>query len=219
MFQQTVNRNFTTGFPGDIVRGGPHRGKVGRILAPVTPTAAVEGGGVITRAFGYVGEIGDLGAPNASMITDALDAYTVAAGYPVFFGILGHPKHYTLRGTQAGGTLAASMTLPYGSEGEFLDMVTGLVVQVFNPLTASAKTVNFGDSLAYVKYNADVTKLGTLNPGGVPAGGLVAFAPGATIDPDVFIAIPNSRIMESHSIVASAAGVPASVNAIVQLTQ
>ncbi|WLW40818.1 hypothetical protein GNAINCEL_00036 [Serratia phage KKP 3709] len=34
MFQQTVKRNFTTGFPGDIVRDGPRRAKPGRIIAP-----------------------------------------------------------------------------------------------------------------------------------------------------------------------------------------
>ena len=219
MFQKTVGRNFTTGFPGDIVRDGPKRAKPGRIIAPsVTPTAKVEVGGVITRAFGYEGDLGTLGGTNAAMTTRALDGYSVSVGAKNFFGILGHPKHYVLNGTQTGDTLAASMVLPLGSEGEFFDMVTGLVVQLFNPAT-SAQSVGFGALVAYVRADADSTKLATLNAAGVPAGGLVAFAPGATIDADVFVTIPNARIQEAHEITASTAGSPASVYAIVQLTQ
>lgn len=219
MFQQTVNRNFTTGFPGDIVRDGPRRGKPGRIVAPSgTPTAVVEGGGVVTRAFGYAADLGSLGGATASMQTRALDAYAVSVGGSNFFGILGHPKHYTLRGTPAGGTLAASLEVPIGFEGEFFDMVTGLVIQLFNPATAAA-TVAFGDGVAYVRADADAAKLATLNPAGVPAGGLVPVAAGTTLDPDVFVTIPNARIQEAHSVTASAANAPVSVYAIVQLTQ
>uniref|UniRef100_A0AAU7VHQ3 Virion structural protein n=1 Tax=Serratia phage Spe5P4 TaxID=3159438 RepID=A0AAU7VHQ3_9CAUD len=219
MFQKTVGRNFTTGFPGDIVRDGPKRAKPGRIVAPVgEPTATVEPGGVITRAFGYAGDLGTLGGSNAAMTTRALDGYTVSVGGANFFGILGHPKHYVLSGTQDGGTLAPSMSLPLGSEGEFFDMVTGLVVQLFNAATAP-QSVSFGYGIAYVRADADATKLATLNPAGVPAGGLVAFAQGTTLDAEVFTTIPNARVMEAHEIIASTAGTPASVYAIVQLTQ
>ena len=220
MFQQTVKRNFTTGFPGDIVRDGPKRGKVARIVAPEgTPTAVVEDGGVITRAFGWVADIGDLGGTDAAQTTRALEDYTVSVGGNKFFGILGHPKHYTLRGTPAGGTLDASMSLPLGSEGEFFDMVTGMVVQLFNPSTSAERPVGFGDGVAYVRADADEAKLATANPAGIPAGGLINVTADFTPDPDVFVVIPNARIQESHTIVAGTAGAPSSVLAIVQLTQ
>lgn len=220
MFQQTVKRNFTTGFPGDIVRDGPRRAKPGRIIAPASgATAVVEDGGVITRAFGYADDLGTLGGTDASMQTRAIDGYEVSVGGKNFFGILGHTKHYSLRGTQSGGTLAPSMALPLGAEGEFFDMVTGLIVQLFNPGTTAAQTVNFGDGVAYVRADADATKLETLNAAGVPAGGLVAVPQGTTLDGDVFITIPNARIQEAHALPQSASAQPASVFAIVQLTQ
>ncbi|WLW40819.1 hypothetical protein GNAINCEL_00037 [Serratia phage KKP 3709] len=112
-----------------------------------------------------------------------------------------------------------AMALPLGAEGEFFDMVTGLIVQLFNPGTTAAQTVNFGDGVAYVRADADATKLETLNAAGVPAGGLVAVPQGTTLDGDVFITIPNARIQEAHALPQSASAQPASVFAIVQLTQ
>ena len=224
MFQQTVNRNFTTGFQGDIVRDGPRRAKVGRCV-PFTGTASgnkiVDQGNVVSRAFGYVGEIGDLGTPNTSQPTHALDAYTVVQGGNNFFGVFGHRMHHTLLGTQAGGTLAASLAVPMGTEIECFDMVTGMVVELFND-TAAALDVKFGWGLAYVRADADATALAALQTASkmmVPAGGLIAVAPGATLDDTVVVAIPNARIVEAVSLGAPTTTASASAMAIVQLTQ
>lgn len=206
-FQSTVRRSYTTGFPGEIVRDGPTRAKPARIASAsvgVDPGASTNR---ISRAFGYSGEVPATGTTQAAI------EQTVTVGGDVFFGILGHPKHYALNGTLSGGPLAASMDLPQYAEGEFFDMATGLVVEMYND-TTGAKTMTFGDQVAYVK--STITALE--NPLALPYGALISLAPGAAA-PAGFAIIPNARVINTETMAASALGALVGAYNIVQLTQ
>jgi hypothetical protein len=209
MFQKTVNRQYTTGFPGDIVRDGPQRAKPGRIDSDLTKPLARN---TISRAFGWKSDEPPLGTNNpAGYNYTSLDA-VVAVGGPVFYGVLGHPKHYALQGTAQGGPLAATIDLPNGFEGEFFDMATGIVVEVYNETTA-AKNITYGDKLAYVPNNIDPAK----NPNNLPYGAIVTYN-GAL--PDGFIPIPNGFVAQTiQGLAASGPNNQVSTYAIVQLTQ
>jgi hypothetical protein len=209
MFQKTVNRQFTTGFPGELIEDGPKRARTARIM-PLSPAAATQGDNTISRAFGFGGDAGDVGL--ATSITQAARVSEVVVGGAEFFGILGHPKHHALFGS-AGDSLAASYNLPDGAEGEFFDMATGLVVELFN-FTAAPVDVGFGWQLAYVTNAATALE----NANDVPAGGLIALAPGAAAPAGTKI-IPNARVVNTISLVASAPDAPVAGVTIVQLTQ
>lgn len=209
MFQQTVGRNFTTGFPGDIVRDGPQRAKPARIVSDNTGLSQ----NVISRAFGFKS---DQSLPVVNGVTtQTLGAfnYEVGVGGANFYGVLGHPKHYVLKGTAAGGPLAATITLPRYTEGEFFDMVTGMVVELFNHTTGTVN-VAFGWELFYVLDTAD----GTANPNNIPFGGIIALAPGSAT-PTGFGKIPNGRVINPVSLAASSPTAQVSTYTIVQLTQ
>lgn len=198
MFQKVVNRNYTAGFVGQVNFGGPYRAKPARITSA--------DGNAVGLAFGVSGEVG------SSDDTQAILELTAEVGGLKFLGVLGHPQHYALGGTQAGGPLAASDELPQYAEGEFFDMVTGMVVYLYNETTAP-KTVNYGDILAYA--GKGIT--GVQNPQGVPVGGIIALAP-ATAIPAGFVAIPNSFVRNPVSIAASAAGAPVATPTTIQMT-
>lgn len=206
MFQKTVARQYTTGFPGDVVRDGPMRAKPARIAS------ADQTLNVISRAFGYKEDLGVVGGATAPYQTIAADGYIVEVGGTNFFGILGHSKHYARYGA-AGEPLAATMTLPNGLNAEFFDMCTGLVVELFN-FTASEQAVGFGFDLCYV--GKDATELQNAN--GVPAGGIFAVAKGAAA-PEGTVKIPNAMVVTTLTLDASAPDAPVSTYAIVQLTQ
>lgn len=209
MFQSTVQRNYTIGFAGQVLKDGPLRAKAARITSATVGTDPAASTNRISRAFGYAGEMPSVGTTQAM-----LDA-KVAVGGPTFFGVLFHPKHYALLGTVSGGPLAASYDLPQDSEGEFTDMVTGLVAELFNE-TTSSKTMNFGDQVAYCPNN--IASPGTNNAQAVPYGGLISVAAGASV-PTGFILIPNARIINTSTIGASAAGAAVSGLSVIQLTQ
>lgn len=206
MFQKTVGRNYTTGFPGDIVRDGPHRAKPARLATPNLGTDPGASTNRISRAFGFVADVPELG------ITNAADAYTVQVGGPVFFGLLGHPKHYALYGGAA-GALTPTLDLPNGINAEFFDMVTGLVGELYNETTA-AKTVHFGDQVAYVLDTITALQ----NPLALPYGALISVAAGAAA-PAGFALIATARVMSGFTLAASAAGALISGDSILQLTQ
>lgn len=208
-FQSTVNRNYTTGFPGDIVRDGPKRAKPGRIASATIGTDPGASTNRMSRAFGFANDL----PQTTGDITQAALAVEVNVGAPVFYGILGSPKEYALFGTVAGGPLAATLDLPLGLNAEFFDMVTGMVVEIFNE-TAAAKTINFGDQIAFVPNTITTGN----NPLALPYGALVAVAPGAAA-PTGMILIPNARVMNGFTLVASAAGALISGDTIAQLTQ
>lgn len=208
MFQKTVNRNYTTCFPGDIVRDGPYRAKPGRIVSPNVGTDPGLSTNHISRAFGYVDE----NAEGNTGTTFAADAYDVTVGGANFFGILGHPKHYALYG-DANGALDPSMDLPQFSNAEFFDMVTGMVVELFNE-QAAAKTVTYGDQLAY----APSTITGAQNPNKLPYGALIS-VPANSAAPAGFELIPNAKIVTSLNMAASSTTNLVLTYVIVQLTQ
>ena len=109
-FQSTVAVNQGFGLPGEVVFDGPQRATPGVIKG----TAANL---VVGRAF---------------TIDNADGQYSPggAATRP-FGGILSNPKALQSVGTQAGGPLAPTLTVPAGTVGEFLTM--GIVlVQTLN---------------------------------------------------------------------------------------
>jgi len=207
MFQSTVRRQYTTGFPGDIVRDGPLRAKPARIMSASVGADAGASTNRVSRAFGYSGDM-----PIEGQTLAALEAQVVVGG-PNFFGILFHPKHYALLGTVAGGTLAGSLDLPQGSEGEFADMCTGVVSEFFNETTA-AKTMTYGDGIAYVPVGIS----GANNPLALPLGALVSVPRGGNA-PAGMVLIPNARVINTVALTASAAGALVAGWSIAQLTQ
>lgn len=136
--QSSVALNQGFGVVGEIQYEGPTRAKPGVIKG----TAANL---VVGRWFN---------------IDTADGQYTpgtaLAAGSIVLGGILANPKGLASVGTQAGGPLAPTLTVPAGTVGEFVSMGEILV-----QLTTAAK---IGDGVFYV--NAD----GTLGAGTAGAG-------------------------------------------------
>lgn len=206
MFQSTVYRQYTTGFPGEIVRDGPTRGKIARISSATVGTDPGASTNRISRAFGYSGQVPATGQTNSAQ--EAL----VAVGAPVFFGVLGNPKRYALYGTN-GGSLSPSLDLPNGSEGEFFDMATGLAVEIFNA-TTGAETVNFGDPIGYIPNNISTGN----NPNALPYGALVSWAAGSAV-PTGVVQIPNARVINPVTLAASGPGALVSTYTLAQLTQ
>jgi hypothetical protein len=205
--QLTVGRAYTTGFQGQIVRFGPQRSKMARILSATTGTDPAASTNRMSRVFGWSA---DESIPGGTTL--AADAPGVVLGGTDYFGILGHPERYALYG-QAGNSLAPSIDLPQGMEGEFFDMVTGMVMEVFNPNTA-AETFNYGDTLAYVPNNITTEN----NPLVLPYGALVWVPAGGSV-PTGMLAVPgNPKIVTSAvSVAASADGAPVSARVIVQI--
>lgn len=205
-FQRTVNRNFTTGFPGEIVRDGPNRTKAVRIAALTPSVAARYVGNLIGRVYGYLGEVPATGTTLAAL------APTVVIGGPVYAGVLIHPKHYVLQGNAVDGTLGASLAIQSGSEGEVSDMSI-IVAEVFNPTTATA-AIDPSFVLGYVPNN--------VNPAtetiGLPYGAIIAGANAAAITGVGGIVISGAKVLNSISLSASAVGAPVSGYTIIQLT-
>ncbi len=201
--QTIVNRAYTGGFAGQLSADGPRRAKPARIMSPTIGADAAKSTNRMSRAFGYLSDNPSPTDPNAGTGYVA----NVTVGGANFFGILGHPQHHALYGV-AGDTLAPSMDLPLGAEGEFFDMATGLIVEAFNETTA-VKNITFGDKVAYITG---------VDPQGVPLGGIITY-PAAGSAPAGSVAIPNARVMTTLSVAASAAGLPKAALVVVQLTQ
>lgn len=206
MFQKTVARNYTTGFPGDVVRDGPMRAKAARILSPTLGADSISTNRV-GRAFGYAGEYKDAG--NLTYTAQNLEA---EVGGTTFLGILFHSKHYALAGS-AQGSLSDSLDLPMGAEGEFTDMCTGLVVPIVNP-GATTLSLKYGDQVAYVPKGIS----GANNPLSLPLGALVGFAAGAAV-PTGMLAVPGAIVINPVDMAASAAGAVVSAYTIIQMTR
>jgi hypothetical protein len=207
-FQTVVNRNYTTGYPGEIVRDGPVRAKPGRIASLTVGTDPGASTNRISRAFGWSADTAM--APGSTTLAGM--SPQVSVGAVPFYGILGQPKHYALQGTSSGGTLSPSLDLPLGYEGEFFDMVI-MVAELFNETTA-AKTMNYGDQVAFVPNNI----LAANNPEALPFGALISVAAGAAA-PTGMILIPNARVINPESLAASALGALVSAYTFIQLTE
>lgn len=205
-FQKTVYRQFTTGFPGDPLRDGPRRAKSARINSATLGTDPGASTNRISRAFGFSADTPATGT------TVAATSPLVVVGGPVFYGILANSKHYALQGSTAGGTLGASLDLPQGAEGEFVDMDI-LVGELFNETTGT-KNVAFGDGIAYVPNNISTAN----NPNALPYGALVSVPAGGSV-PTGMVLIPNARVTNPVSLGASAPGALVSAYTGIQLTQ
>jgi hypothetical protein len=198
MFQQTVNRNYTSGFAGEVAHDGPLRAKPGRI--------ASDGPNTISRAFGFSDD------QPATGTTLAAFAPEVIVGGKNFYGVLVHPKHYALFGTAQGGPLAASYDLPKGTNAEFADMAI-LHAELFNAGTATS-AITFGWSVAYVPSDISAAD----NPNKLPIGALVAFDP-AGAAPAGLVVIPNARVINSLQLAGSSPTSQISGVTKIQLTQ
>lgn len=206
MFQRTVNRNYPTGFPGDIVRDGPKRAKPARI----GNANGANGTNRISRVFGFSSDQSYVGQGGQTKVLGAFN-YEVTLGGANFYGVLGHPKHYVLYGGQD-GALSASYDLPQYFEGEFFDMVTGMVAEIFNAGTDPV-SIPYGSKLAY----ATTATTSTQNPNGVPLGGLVAYTGESA--PAGFTAIPNSMVTNPVDLAGSSPTALVNTWTIIQLTQ
>ncbi|ABL96849.1 hypothetical protein BcepF1.118 [Burkholderia phage BcepF1] len=207
MFQQKINRSYTSGFAGEVSRDGPLRAKPARIVSETIGTDPAKSTNRISRVFGWFGEQGIQGK------TLSANCPEVIVGGAKFYGVLFHPKHYVLNGTVAGGSLAASYDLPKGYEGEFADMAI-MHAELFNETTA-AKDIGYGDALAYV---SDATTAAQ-NPNALPLGAIVSYPAGGAV-PDGLTPIPNARVINPiAAVAASAPGAVVSVVTQIQLTQ
>ncbi len=207
MLQTTVKRAYTTAFQGQITRFGPMRAKAGRILSATVGTDPALSTNRMSRVFGYSA---DESIPGGTTL--AADAPGVVLGGVDYFGILGHPERYALYGS-AGNSLAPSIDLPQGTEGEFFDMVTGMAVEIFNP-TAAAITFTYGDTVAFVPNNIS----GANNTYVIPFGALVYVPKGSAV-PTGCIVVPGNPIIITSgvSVAASAVGAPVSAVANIQI--
>ena len=101
VMQNNVRNRLATGNVGEYVKTGPRRANIKR-LASSDPTL-----NVIGRVFQQVAQQDDLVAVD-------IGSEGICAG------VLGFPKRYALNGTAAGGTLAATTTLPNNTNVEMI---------------------------------------------------------------------------------------------------
>lgn len=140
--QSTVSINMGAGVVGELANDSPWRAQ------PFTLVSADAAYNVFGRAFTKTSE----GVAQAG-----------SAGSLGFAGFLVNPKGSALYGTQAGGTLAPTLTLPNNSMGELLTMGS-----IWVTLPQSASIGNL------VVYNNTTGALDTIAPGGTVPGGFTA---------------------------------------------
>ena len=130
-FQSNVRQFMTSGVVGEVVLDGAVRSR-GVILNSVDETNNVVG-----RALTY---------SNAN----ADGVRVEAGGTGVFAGILTHSKQYAALGTQAGGALAPTLTIPNNSQVEATYFATGVYVE----LTCNQnQVISIGDKVAFNQTN------------------------------------------------------------------
>lgn len=98
------------GIPGDLAFDGPMRARSYNLFSSGVP-----------NVIGYAYTVTSGANPNPSAAAGNAGVAKVG-GTGVFAGILINPKEYPLRGTTAGGPLAASLVLPDYSIGDLLTM-------------------------------------------------------------------------------------------------
>lgn len=130
-FQSNVRQFMTSGVVGEVVLDGAVRSR-GVILNSVN-----EANNVVGRALTY-------SAANADGVR------VEAGGTGVFAGILTHSKQYAALGTQAGGALAPTLTIPNNSQVEATYFATGVYVE----LTCNQnQVISIGDKVAFNQTN------------------------------------------------------------------
>lgn len=111
--QSSVNTDIAFGVIGEIVLDSG-----GLRAQPAIIVSGSAANNVIGRAFTATSG----GATSGDAVTAA------AGGTGVFGGILANPKEYTTSGTTAGGTLAATITLPNYTVGTLVNATAGIVI-------------------------------------------------------------------------------------------
>ena len=175
-FQSNVRQFMTSGVVGEVVLDGAVRSR-GVILNSVN-----EANNVVGRALTY---------SNAN----ADGVRVEAGGTGVFAGILTHSKQYAALGTQAGGALAPTLTIPNNSQVEATYFATGVYVE----LTCNQnQVISIGDKVAFNQTN----------------GGLIAF-PANQNAPAGHTEIVGARVIEQN--VVGPTTQPYSVLAVIEL--
>ena len=175
-FQSNVRQFMTSGVVGEVVLDGAVRSR-GVIL-----NSTNEANNVVGRALTY---------SNAN----ADGVRVEAGGTGVFAGILTHSKQYAALGTQAGGALAPTLTIPNNSQVEATYFATGVYVE----LTCNQnQVISIGDKVAFNQTN----------------GGLIAF-PANQAAPAGHTEIVGARVIEQN--VVGPTTQPYSVLAVIEL--
>ena len=175
-FQSNVRQFMTSGVVGEVVLDGAVRSR-GVILNSVN-----EANNVVGRALTY-------SAANADGVR------VEAGGTGVFAGILTHSKQYAALGTQAGGALAPTLTIPNNSQVEATYFATGVYVEL---TCTQNQAINIGDKVAFNQTN----------------GGLIAF-PANQNAPAGHTEIVGARVIEQN--VVGPTTQPYSVLAVIEL--
>ena len=175
-FQSNVRQFMTSGVVGEVVLDGAVRSR-GVILNSVN-----EANNVVGRALTY---------SNAN----ADGVRVEAGGAGVFAGILTHSKQYAALGTQAGGALAPTLTIPNNSQVEATYFATGVYVEL---TCTQNQAINIGDKVAFNQTN----------------GGLIAF-PANQNAPAGHTEIVGARVIEQN--VVGPTTQPFSVLAVIEL--
>jgi hypothetical protein len=137
MYQESIKIDQAFGVPGQIFTDGPHRAEVFTLISALA-------------AYNKVG------ATAFTVSSQAIAAAGNVGGNRVFAGVLVNPQSYVLYGTQGGGPLSPSLTLPNNSRGELMTMGT-FIAQLANTVTA-----NIGD---LVIFNNTTGALSSIAPG------------------------------------------------------
>ena len=178
-FQSTVSKNIGFGVVGEIFLDGPTRAQPGRLDS----TDAANN--VIGRAF----SVKDDATASFETSADPQPLDVQAGGSGNFAGILATPKNYPLYGTSAGGTLAASLTLPNETIVELVQETAGMIV-------ALGAACAIGDWLYYT----------------TATGVLVTAAPGFANIPANSTRVPGGRVVRYESAAAGLAVVAFNAN-------
>lgn len=209
-FQSKVNRQFTPGFIGEVIRDGVLRARPGRIVSATLTN-------MIGLVYGYDSETGAPGRPEADKVIDgvsggragvgmAAEVDNVTVGGAIFFGILSHPKHYALQGTAA-GTLEPTLQIPQYHEGEFVDCCTGLVVPIYG--LGAETTGKYGAKLQYATKAITAT--------GEPAGAISLLPANGTPTADHAV-LPNAFLLNDVTVPAGASDAASAVVASIRIT-
>lgn len=130
-FQSNVRQFMTSGVVGEVVLDGAVRSR-GVIL-----NSTNEANNVVGRALTY---------SNAN----ADGVRVEAGGTGVFAGILTHSKQYAALGTQTGGALAPTLTIPNNSQVEATYFATGVYVEL---TCTQNQAISIGDKVAFNQTN------------------------------------------------------------------
>lgn len=220
MFQKSVQRQFTKGFVGEVVRDGVLRAKPGRIESATLDNAFGRVYGFKAETSTYAQQTGTPGLPEAKNVVNGVatagrpaatglagEVAAVVVGGAPFFGILSHPKHNALYGTP-NGSLEPTYTLPIHTEGEFIDCCSGLVIPLF-ALESADVAAKYGDKLMYATAAYAAAS--------IPVGG-IALLPSNGTAPSGFAVLPGAFIIDPVSVAKGDSSNASFAATVIQIT-